>query len=306
MASNKAMDIQDISLLLFLSMLWGGAYLCVGIAVKELPPLTVVLARVSLASLALLPVFWYFGHKLPRGILDWLPFLIMGLLSNVVPFSLIVFGQTQIAVGLSSIINATTPLFTVIIMAAFGDERLTSHRIIGVIMGILGVAVLRGVDQPIGGSQTLGIGLCLGAALSYGFAALWGRKFLMGIQPVRAATCQLICSSFVMMAMAAIVDQPWKLAIPSIETFTAVVMLAIAGTALAYIVFFKILARAGASNAMLVTLLVPITALLLGNAFLNEPIRAKEVIGACIIGMGLLFIDGRLVKWISFSGRRAD
>jgi drug/metabolite transporter (DMT)-like permease len=165
-----------------------------------------------------------------------------------------------------------------------------------VVLGVAGVAVLRGFDGPVDSTQTLGIALCLAAALSYGFAALWGRKFLAGVPPVKSATCQLIGSSLIMIVVVSVIDQPWTLAAPSQGTIFALVMLAVFGTALAYIVFFQILVRAGASNVMLVTLLIPVTALFLGNVFLGEPIQSKEIIGAFIIGAGLLFIDGRVIK----------
>jgi drug/metabolite transporter (DMT)-like permease len=303
MEAPKTMDGQDWSMLILLSVLWGGAYFFTGVAVRELPPLTVVLARVFLASIALLPVFWYFGHALPRSLSGWLPFLGMGLLNNVLPFGFIFAGQTQITVGLSSIINAMTPLFTVIVMASFQEERLTAYRIIGVLLGVVGVAVLRGFDGPPDGSQTLGIALCLAGALSYGFAALWGRKFLADVPPVKSATCQLMCSTLIMTVVVSVVDRPWTLAVPSQETVWALVALAVFGTAAAYIVFFQILVRAGASNVMLVTLLIPVTALVLGNVFLGESIQSKEIIGALIIGAGLLFIDGRVINRLT--GRRA-
>ena len=296
MDTAKTMDGQDWGLLILLSVLWGGAYFFAGVAVRELPPLTVVLARVFLAVVALLPLFWYFGHSLPKSFSDWRPFIGMGLLNNVLPFGLIFIGQTQITVGLSSIINAMTPLFTVIVMASFQQERLTVNRIIGVLLGVVGVAVLRGIEGPVDASQTLGIALCLLGALSYGFAALWGRKYLVGVAPLKSATCQLMCSTMIMIVVVSLLDQPWKLDAPSLNTVWSVVALAVFGTAMAYIVFFKILVRAGPSNVMLVTLLIPITALILGNVFLGEAIQSKEIIGALIIATGLLFIDGRVIN----------
>jgi len=290
------MDSLDWGLLILLSVLWGGAYFFAGVAVRELPPLTVVLARVFLAAVTLLPLLWYFGYKLPSTLSGWYPFIGMGLLNNAIPFSLIFAGQTQITVGLSSIINAVTPLFTVIVMASFREEQLTAYRVIGVLLGIAGVAVLRGFEGSIDASQTLGIGLCLAAALSYGFAGLWGRRHLGGIPPLKSATCQLMCSTVMMAILACLVDQPWRLDAPSLNTILSLLALAVFGTALAYIVFFKILIRAGASNVMLVTLLIPVTALFLGNVFLGESIQLKEVLGALIIGTGLLFIDGRLIR----------
>lgn len=296
MSTAKTMDGQDWLLLIVLSVLWGGAYFFAGVAVRELPPLTVVLARVFLASLALLPVFFYFRYSLPRSFSAWLPFFGMGLLNNAIPFGLIFAGQTQITVGLASIINAMTPLFTVVVMASFREERLTIYRIIGVVLGVVGVAVLRGFDGSLNSTQTLGIGLCLAAALSYAFAALWGRRYLAGVAPVKSATCQLLCSTLIMAGVVGFVDRPWTLDPPGQATVLALLALAIFGTAGAYIVFFKLLVRAGASNVMLVTLLIPVTALALGNVFLGEVIDAAEVIGAVIIGAGLLFIDGRLIR----------
>jgi len=303
MDAAKTMDEQDWGLLILLSVLWGGAYFFAGVAVKELPPLTVVLVRVFLATVVLLPLFWYFGHSLPKSFSDWLPFFGMGLLNNVLPFGFIFAGQTQITVGLSSIINAMTPLFTVVVMAIFQEERLTAYRIIGVLLGVVGVAVLRGFDGPVGGSQTLGIALCMAGALSYGFAALWGRKFLAGVPPLKSATCQLMCSTLIMAVVVSLIDRPWTLAPPSQGAVWSLVALAVFGTAVAYIVFFKVLVRAGASNVMLVTLLIPVTALVLGNLFLGESIQLKEGVGAAIIGAGLLFIDGRVINRLT--GKRA-
>lgn len=295
----KTMDQQDWSLLILLSVLWGGAYFFAGVAVRELPPLTVVLARVFIAAIALLPLFWYLGHSLPKSIVSWLPFFGMGVLNNVIPFGLIFAGQTHITVGLSSIINAMTPLFAVIVLASFQQERLTVNRFIGVLLGLVGVAVLRGFDGPVDAGQSLGIMLCIGAAISYAFAALWGRRFLAGVPAVKSATCQLMCSTLIMVVVVSIVDQPWTLTLPSQKAIWSIVILAVFGTALAYIVFFKILTRAGAGNAMLVTLLIPITAMVLGNLFLDEAIKIKEIVGAVIIAAGLMFIDGRIINRIT-------
>lgn len=294
-----AMDVRSWSLLVSLSILWGGAFFFAGVAVRELPPLTVVLCRVLIAALTLLPLFYYFGHSLPRSYSGWLPFLGMGLFNNVLPFGFIFFGQTYISVGLSSIINAMTPLFAVIVMAAFNEERLTVNRVIGVVLGVIGVAILRGIDSSLfsaaNSHQTFGILLCLAGAFSYGIAALWGRRYLSGVPPLKSATCQLLCSTLIIAVAASLVDQPWSLPMPGPSTIIAVLALAVFGTALAYLVFFQILVRAGASNVMLVTLLIPVTAVILGSIFLGEAIQTKEIAGAFVIGLGLLFLDGRLL-----------
>ncbi len=296
MQAPKTMNGQDWGLLIVLSILWGGAFFLAGVAVRELPPLTIVLARVALAAMALLPLFWFLGHALPRNLSDWLVYFGMGLLNNVLPFGFIFAGQTLITVGLASIINAMTPLFTVVVMASFREERLSVNRVIGVLLGVAGVAVLRGFDGASGFDQTLGIGLCLAGALSYAFAALWGRKFLSGVPPIKSATCQLIGSTLIMSIVVCFIDQPWTLAVPSQAVIGSIVALAVLGTALAYIIFFRLLVDAGASNVMLVTLLVPVTAIILGNAFLGEAIQSKEIIGALVIAAGLVFIDGRAIR----------
>jgi drug/metabolite transporter (DMT)-like permease len=150
----------------------------------------------------------------------------------------------------------------------------------------------------------LGMGLCLAGASSYGFAALWGRRYLAGVPPLMSATCQLICSTLVMLPVVALIDRPWTLNAPTHPTLLALLALAVLGTALAYIIFFHILVRAGASNVMLVTLLIPVTAMLLGNIFLDEPLRPKDLAGAIVIAIGLLFIDGRAFRGLT--GRRVD
>ena len=290
------MNRTEWGLLILLSVLWGGAFFCIGVAVVELPPLTVVLARVSIAAMALLALSWFLGQSLPCTLSAWTPFLVMGLLNNVLPFSLLSAGQTMVSVGLASIMNATTPLFTVLVMASFREERLMPHRVIGVLFGIAGVWIISEPNALSADARILGIGLCLSGALSYGFAALWGRRHLASVAPLRSATCQLLSSTLIIAVAVAVVDRPWTLPVPSVGVWIALGALALFGTALAYIVFFEILVRAGSSNAMLVTLLIPVTAVALGNLFLSEPILLAEVAGAAIIGFGLLFIDGRIPR----------
>jgi drug/metabolite transporter (DMT)-like permease len=298
MAEATRIDERDWMLLVLLSILWGGSFFFNGVAVRELPPLTIVLARVTIAAALLLPLLWARGGRLPARLSGWTPFLVMGLLNNVIPFSLIVMGQTRIASGIASVLNATTPLFTVLVMAAAGDEPLVARRLVGVVIGLAGVIVLRGQSLQFEGGETLGMLLCLAAALSYGLSGLWGRRKLAGVPPLTSATCQLMCSSVMMLALAGAVDRPWLLPIPSITAWLALLGTGALATALAYILFFQILVRSGASNVMLVTLLIPVTAILLGHFALGEPLEAREIAGACIIGGALLIVDGRLQQWL--------
>jgi drug/metabolite transporter (DMT)-like permease len=291
-----AIDQRDWLLLLLLSVLWGGSFFFAGVAVRELPPLTIVLARVALAAALLLPVMWARGTRFPSGIAGWRPFLVMAVLNNVIPFSLIVFAQTMIASGVASVLNATTPLFTVLVMAAFGEEALNARRIAGAILGLIGVAILRELRLDQSAAQTTGILLCLGAALSYGFAGMWGRRKLSNIPPLTSATCQLVCSSVVMLVLAASIEWPRGLPMPGPATWWSLLGFAALSTALAYIVFFQILVRSGATSVMLVTLLIPVTAILLGHFVLGETLRVHEIAGAVVIGSALLLMDGRLLR----------
>jgi drug/metabolite transporter (DMT)-like permease len=205
------------------------------------------------------------------------------LFNNVLPFSLIVVGQTFITSGLASILNATTPLFTVVVMAASGEEGISPQRVAGVTIGLIGVIILRGGFGLDLASQGTGIALCLAAAFSYGIAALLGRRHLAKSPPLATATFQLIASRAMMAITAGLLDRPWRLPLPGPTTWLAVIGLAILSTALAYIVFFQILRRSGATNVMLVTLLIPLTAILLG---------------ALVIGSALLVMDGRVLRLV--------
>ncbi|MET4175593.1 drug/metabolite transporter (DMT)-like permease [Bradyrhizobium sp. LA6.1] len=292
--NDNRIDARDWSLLAVLSVLWGGSFFFNGAALRELPPLTLVLLRVALGAAILLPLLRMQGIGLPKGMAGWKPFVAIGLLNNVIPFSLIVLGQTYIPSGLASILNATTPLFTVMVMAAAGEEALQMRRVAGVALGLAGVIILRGWETRPG--QGLGILLCLGGAFSYGFAALAARRLLKDTPPLGTATFQLMASTVMMAIVAGAMEQPWHLSMPGLTTWLAVLGLAALSTALAYIVFFQILRRSGATNVMLVTLLIPVTAILLGWLVLGEPISAREIAGAIVIGSALLVIDGRALR----------
>lgn len=302
--NDVQMDAGDWSRLVFLSVLWGATFFFTSVALRELPPLTLVFLRLSIATLILLPVLWLNKVRLPSGISGWQPFAVMALLNNVIPFSLIVMAQTHIPSGMASVLNATTPVFTVLVAAAFGDERLIFRRVAGVVMGLAGVVVLRGFAFEIDPDQTAGILLCLGATMSFGFSALWATRKLKGKPPLESAAFQLVSASVMMACLATVIDQPWHLAMPGVTTWSAIVGLATLSTALAYIVFFDIIVRSGASTVMLVTLLVPVSAILLGYFVLGERIASREIVGALIIGSALLVMDGRVLRLFKLRGAR--
>jgi drug/metabolite transporter (DMT)-like permease len=293
-STDGRIDTSDWSLLCLLAFLWGGSFFFAGVAVRELPPLTVVLFRVTLGAAFLLPVLWRCRIGLPRTFAAWKPYAAVALFNNVLPFSLFVTAQTSIASGLASILNATTPLFTIGVMVLSGEERLSARRIAGVAIGLIGVVILRGGVDVAKSGTGVAILLCLAGALSYGLAALTARRYLEDSPPLATATFQLLASSAMMTVVAGIVERPWQLPLPSATTLAAMIGFGALSTALAYIVFFQIVRRSGASNVMLVTLLIPVTAILLGYLLLGEHISSREITGALVIGSALLLIDGRV------------
>lgn len=277
--------------LLWLSVLWGGSFFFAKVALGELGALTVVFVRVSLAALMLALV------APPGRDAPWRAYFAMGFLNNALPFSLIFWGQTEIASGLASILNATTPLFTLVVAHFLtADERMGRTKVAALLMGLSGVVVLIGPSALVGGSALWGQAACLAAALSYAFAAVYGRRFQrMGTAPTKAAAGQVTASAVLILPIMLIVDQPWLLpAPPSLAVCLALTGLALLSTALAYVLYFRILEAAGATNLLLVTFLIPITAIVLGAAVLSERLEPRHFAGMVLIGVGLALIDGRM------------
>jgi len=293
---NRAMSSLEWAMLLALSVLWGGSFFFVGVAVKTLPLFTIVVARVALAAIALHVIVLASGARMPSDLPSWRVYISSGVLNNVVPFSLIVFAQTHIASGVASILNATTPLFTVVVAHFLTrDERLTKGRLVGVVVGFVGVAIMIGGGAlDVLGADILAQLASLGAALCYAFGGVYGRRFrTLGIPPLAAATGQLTASSLILIPIMVVVDRPWTLPTPSTEVIGALLGLALLATALAYLLYFRILATAGATNLLLVTFLIPVTAILLGIGVLGESLEPRHLAGIALIALGLAAIDGR-------------
>jgi drug/metabolite transporter (DMT)-like permease len=288
---HRAMNRTEWALLLLLALLWGGSFFFGKVALAAVPPLTLVVLRTGLAALALIAVLAATGRKLPSSLAAWRGFLVMGLLNNAIPFALINWGQTRIDSGLAAILNATTPLFTVILAhLVTSDEKLTRNRVAGVVLGFAGVVVMIG-PAALGGAE-LGKLAVLAAAASYACAGLYGRR-LGKLAPVTAACGMLVAATLIMLPLALVLDRP---ALPAgAVIWEAVGALALFSTALAYIVYFRILATAGATNLLLVTFLIPVSALLLGGIVLGERPDATAFAGMALIFLGLVAVDGRLV-----------
>jgi drug/metabolite transporter (DMT)-like permease len=293
---NPTMTGQDWLLLIALSILWGGSFFFSEVALAELGPLTVVLGRVGFAALALIGLVYLTGHRLPSGWGLWRAFLVMGVLNNAIPFSLIVWGQVTIDSSLAAILNATTPLFAVLLAHALTrDERLTRGRAAGVLLGLAGVAVLVG-PQILGELGAAGLAqlAVLGAAFSYACAGIYGRRF-KGLPPVVAAAGMVTCSAVLTLPLALVVERPWEMD-PGALTWAALLGLALLSTALAYVIYFRILAAAGATNLLLVTFLIPVSALALGVTILGERPEPSAFAGLALIFAGLAAVDGRLLR----------
>ncbi|WP_299568598.1 DMT family transporter [uncultured Shewanella sp.] len=296
MTISNAMSGRIWAMLIVLSILWGGSFFFIGVVVNELPPLTIVTLRVAIAAVTLWLIATILGHKPPKAPRIWLAFLGMGLLNNAIPFVLIVWGQTQIASGLAAILNAATPIFAVIVAGfLLPDERPTRLKLFGVVIGFIGVVVMIGMPALEGAESILAQLAVIGAALSYAFAGVYGRRFrTMAVSPVITAAGQVTASSVVLLPITLMVDGPIDNTGTSMQAWSAIAALAIASTAIAYVLYFKILEIAGATNVLLVTLMVPASAILLGSVFLNESLEAIHFVGMLLIALGLSAIDGRL------------
>jgi drug/metabolite transporter (DMT)-like permease len=294
---NARMGLVQWSMLVLLSMLWGGSYFFVEIALEEWSPLLIVAVRIVVASIVIWGIVLAAGLPVPRFRAAWIAIFFMGLLNNVFPFLLIVWGQKEIESGLAAILTAAAPIFSVIVAGVWlKDEPITRPKLLGAVLGLIGVAVLIGPSALAGLDANLLAQLAvLGGALSYAFAGVYARRFTrMNIDPIVAAAGQLLMSSLIMILLATAFDAPSQLIESSARVWIAVGLMAVFSTALAYILYFRLLASAGATNAILVTLLIPVTAILLGAFILDERLLWMHFLGMAVIGLGLSVIDGRL------------
>lgn len=277
----------------------------IGISVAELTPLTIVFVRLAIAALTLWAIIFLLRVPFPSTRQAWIALLMMGVLNNAIPFSLIVWGQTHIESGLASIFNAMTPLFTVLVAGIFlGDERFSTSRIVGVLLGLSGAIVIVGLDALNGLSYDVWAQLAvMGAALSYGFASVFGRRFKrLELNPIAVAAGQVSMSAMLMLPVMLVFDKPFSQPFPTVSVIMAMSVLAVFCTAFAYILFFKLLASAGATNVSLVTFLVPVSAIVLGYVFLEERLHISHFAGMFLIALGLSALDGRLWRKRVLSG----
>jgi drug/metabolite transporter (DMT)-like permease len=296
---RTVMNRSDWAILATLAIIWGGAFVFIGIAVRHVHPLTYVWLRLSIAAAAMLLFLKFKGQKLGLPRSAWGSMLVLALLNNALPFTLFGWGQTHIASGLASILNATTPIWGVIVAHVFThDERMTPRKISGVVLGFSGVATMIGPALLADiGTNALAQLACITASLCYALAAVWARRFRrVGLSPMSVTTGQLSAGALMMLPVALLVDQPWTQPLPPLGAWGAIVALALLCTAFGYVLYFRLIDHAGATNALLVTLLVPPVAILLGALFLGEVLAPQDFIGLALIALGLAAIDGRLIS----------
>ena len=297
-AIRRQMGARQWLLLLLLGTIWGGSFFFNALALKGLPPLTIVALRVAGGTTFLWAALLVLGFRPPRGLRQWRDLMVLAAINNIVPFTLIIWGQRDIASGVAAILNATVPFFTILIAHQFTrDEPLGTNQLAGVAVALGGIGCMIGLDAMSGlGRNVIGEFSVLGAALCYGFAGVWGRR-LAHHPPLVTSASQTLVSSAVMLPLALLVDGPAALGSASgASLLVAILGLGLLCTAIAYVLFFEILRTSGAGNVSLVTLIVPVNATLLGTLVLGEPLLARHIVGIAAVALGLALIDGRLPR----------
>ncbi|WP_044006708.1 DMT family transporter [Jannaschia sp. CCS1] len=280
-----------------LALIWGASFLSIKVGLEEIPFLTLVTHRVIWACVILWAYVLIRRLPVPGDLRIWGAFLVMGLLNNVIPFALMAWGQQFIETGLTSIFNAGTAIFGVLVAALlFKDERLTLRKGVGVSVAFFGVAVAIGLDSlqqfDIRSLAQLAV---VGGTISYAFASAWARSRLHDLSPPVAAAGMLTGATVILLPAALAVDGvPQWPELPA--TYAAVAYFAILGTAFAYLLYYRVLAMAGAGNAMLVTLLIPPVAIVLGALVLGERLAPQAFAGFALLALGLLILDGRILR----------
>ena len=295
---NIVMTRSDWAILLALALIWGAAFFFIHVAVTHVAPLTYVWLRLTIAAAGLLAWMRWKGETLSLPLPVWGAMLVLALFNNVVPFALFGWAQQHIASGLASILNATTPIWGVVVAhIATTDEKITPAKLIGVVIGFVWVATMIGPDLLASGGSLLPQLACIAASLCYALAGVWARRFRpMGLKPLKVATAQLVVGALVMTPVSLTVAEPWIGGSPSLPALGAITVLALACTALGYVLYFRLIDSAGAINATLVTLLVPPVAILLGALFLGEVLTGGQLLGFAFTALGLAVVDGRLIS----------
>ncbi len=293
---NQSMSLRAYIYIGLLSVLWGASFFFIKLTLREITPLTIVLIRVGFSAIILTGLVYASGKKMPSCRKTWRAFFVMGALNNLIPFSLIIWGQQHVNTSIASILNASAPLFSVV-LAHFltSEERMTPLRITGVILGLAGVGILIGLDTAgSSGLKSIGQVAMLCAAMCYAFSAIYGRRF-RNMEPLVVATGVLTGAAVMMIPLVFIFEDPLSLHIGG-QTLAALSGLTLLSTTVAYVFYFKTLALTGPTNLLLVTFLIPVNAIFLGVAVLGESLSQNVIIGMVLIFASLAVTDGRLFR----------
>jgi drug/metabolite transporter (DMT)-like permease len=290
------MSATQWTTLVFLGAVWGSSFFFAKLALVDVTPLAIVAARIVIAAVLLNALLPAIGQYLPRDWKHWRAFFVMGVLNNLVPFMLIFWAQYHIPSGLAATLNSTTPIFSVVLAHFLVNERLTGARIFGALAGFLGVALMVGPEALGGKSDTVLAQLAVVlAALCYAANAFYARR-VSDVPPLASAAGMVTATAVLAVPLELLIDKPWTKPLPGLTTYLALVSLGVLSTALAYVLYFRLLQTAGPSNVMLVTFLIPVSALLLGVIVLHETLKANQTAGMALIALGLVIIDGRVLK----------
>lgn len=279
----------EIGLLMLLSLIWGGSFTLIKMAVETVPPATMVAVRVAIAAAILTAIVLWRGLRLPPQGLVWAAFLVQGLLQSALPFTLISWGEKHIASGLAGVLNATPPMFVLVIALVMKRGDVTAQKVFGVTLGLAGVVVTIGVDALSGGgTASLAQAAVLGASLCYALASMWGQRF-SDLPAIVTAAGAMTCAAFIMLPAAIVVDRPWTLS-PSLEAITAVLALAIVCTALAMVIYFRLVRTLGPLGTTSGSYLRAGFAVALGSIFLGESFTWSTITGMTLIVLGVIAV----------------
>jgi drug/metabolite transporter (DMT)-like permease len=284
---------HEIGLLLLLALIWGSSFTLIKVAIPTIPPFTMVAARVSIAAVLLLIIATAQGHALPRQGSVWAAFLVQGLLQSALPFTLISWGEAHITSGLAGVLNATPPMFVLAIAMTSGRGRQTvsGRKIIGVALGLAGVTVTIGFDAlaGIGTAAPLAQAAVLGASLCYALAPIWGQRFSK-LPAIVTAAGAMSCAAILMLPAAALLERPWTLAPPPAHAIAAVIALAVVCTALAMVIYFRLIRTLGPLGTTSGSYLRAGFAVVLGTTLLGESFTWSILAGMALILAGVVAV----------------
>ena len=290
-----------------LGFFWGSSYLFIKIGVDHgLQPFTLIMFRLGIGFVLLASVVAYFHEPLPRDPRMYGHLFVMGVINIAIPFTLITFAEQAVSSSLASVINSAVPLFVIVIAALFlRGEQITVNRLVGLVVGFVGVAILVGLDVTnLGSADTLGELALVGATISYAIGGVYSKAHVHGLRPMIPAVFQVFFGLVVISVLAFLTEHPFAV-VPAPEALFAVVWLGLLGSGLAYLGYFRILQNWGATRASMVAYLLPIYGIALGALVLQEPIAPSTLLGTALVIGGIALVNSRFGTRTLFAGRGA-